>query len=125
MNRTTAPTSCLFRLACVCLALAAVCTAGCGSQEKEATPVVSVQVTPAHTGEIALVVSSEAVVFPLQQAVVAPKITSTIKTFLVQRGSRVHKGQLLAVLENADLSAASSAERARSESSFRAVSASA
>ena len=68
---------------------------------------VSVQVTPAHTGEIALVVSSEAVVFPLQQAVVAPKITSTIKTFLVQRGSRVHKGQLLAVLENADLSAAS------------------
>jgi HlyD family secretion protein len=107
MKPTTPPTSWSFRLACVCVALAAVSTAGCGSQEKEETPVVSVQVTPARTGEIALVVSSEAVVFPLQQAVVAPKITSTIKTFLVQRGSRVHKGQLLAVLENADLSAAS------------------
>ena len=42
-----------------------------------------------------------------------PKITSTIKKFLVQRGSRVHKGQLLAVLENADLSAA--AEQSKGE----------
>jgi len=35
----------------------------------------------------------------LQQAILSPKITSTIKQFLVQRGSRVKKGQLLAVLE--------------------------
>jgi multidrug efflux pump subunit AcrA (membrane-fusion protein) len=44
-------------------------------------------------------------VFPLEQATVAPKITSTIKKFFVQRGARVHKGQLLAQLENADLAA--------------------
>jgi HlyD family secretion protein len=81
--------------------------AGCGSEPKEEAPVVSVQVAPARTGEISLVVTAEAVVFPLQQAVITPKITSTIKSFLVQRGSRVHKRQLRAVLENADLSAAS------------------
>ncbi len=80
-----------------------------------------VQVTPASAGEISQVVSAEAVVFPLQQAVVAPKITSTIKSFLVQRGDRVHKGQLLAVLENADLSAAteqSKGEYEQAEASY-------
>ncbi len=79
---------------------------GCEKAEKEATPVVSVKVEPAQRGAISQVVSAEAIVFPLQQAVIAPKITSTIREFRVQRGSRVHKGQLLAVLENADLSAA-------------------
>jgi HlyD family secretion protein len=53
------------------------------------------------------------VVSPSPQAVLTPKITSTIKTFLVQRGSHVHKGQLLAILENADLSAA--AEQSKGE----------
>src|SRR5262249_9057498 len=78
-----------------------VVTSGCSKKDQEVTPEVSVQVTPARTGEISQLVTAEAVVFPLQQAVVAPKITSTIKSFSVQRGARVHKGQLLAVLENA------------------------
>lgn len=64
------------------------------------------QVTQVHRAPIEETVTAEAVVFPLQQAVVTPKITSTIKSFLVQRGSRVRKGQLLVILENADLSAA-------------------
>jgi HlyD family secretion protein len=115
--------SLLSRSAGVCLALAPVffCMAGCGSQEKDQEPVASVQVTPARTGEISLVVSAEAIVFPLQQAVVAPKITSTIKAFQVQRGNRVRKGQLLAVLENADLSAAteqSKGEYQQAEASY-------
>jgi HlyD family secretion protein len=123
MTPATAHSSWLLRAACIFLAPALVfsSTAGCGSQEKEGAPVVSVQVTPAHTGEISLVVSAEAVVFPLQQAVVAPKITSTIKTFLVQRGNRVRKGQLLAELENADLSAAteqSKGEYEQAEASY-------
>jgi HlyD family secretion protein len=78
----------------------------CSKKEQEVTPEVSVQVAPAKLGEISQIVTAEAVVFPLQQAVVTPKITSTIKSFQVQRGARVRKGQLLAVLENADLSAA-------------------
>ncbi len=84
---------------------------GCGGQEKEKEPVVSVEVTPAQRGEIAQIVTVEAVVFPLEQATVAPKITSTVKKFWVQRGTRVKKGQLLAELENADLSASAEASK--------------
>src|SRR6267378_7360097 len=89
-------------------ALAAVLlfAAGCGKQEKEKEPVVSVQTTRAQRAAISQSVSTEAVVFPLEQATVAPKITSTVKHFLVQRGSHVKKGQLLAELENKDLEAA-------------------
>jgi len=79
---------------------------GCSKEEKEKDPVVSVQVTPAKRATISQTVSAEAVVYPLQQATIAPKISSTVKEFLVQRGSRVKKGQLLAVLENKDLTAA-------------------
>jgi HlyD family secretion protein len=86
---------------------------GCNSSEKEKEPIVSVQVTPAKRSSLDEIVSAEAVVSPRQQAVLIPKITSTIKKFLVQRGSRVHKGQLLAILENADLSAA--AEQSKGE----------
>ena len=85
--------------------------AGCSKQEKEKDPVVTVQVTPAARATISQTVSAEAVVYPLQQATVAPKITSTVKEFLVQRGSRVKKGQLLAVLENKDLAAAVQASK--------------
>lgn len=97
------------------------CIAGCSKKEQEVTPEVSVQVTPAKTGQISQIVTAEAVVFPLQQAVVAPKISSTIKSFQVQRGARVLKGQLLAVLENADLSAAavqSKGEYEQAEASY-------
>ena len=79
---------------------------GCTKKEEEKEPEISVQVTPAEKKDISLEITEEAVVSPLEQAVVAPKITSTIKQFLVQRGSKVKKGQLLAVLENADLTAA-------------------
>ncbi|HZV59329.1 MAG TPA: efflux RND transporter periplasmic adaptor subunit [Candidatus Eremiobacteraceae bacterium] len=84
---------------------------GCAKAEKEKEPEVSVQTTPAEKEDISQIVNEEAVIFPLQQATVAPKITSTIKQFLVQRGSKVKKGQLLAILENADLSAAAESSR--------------
>ena len=96
----------------ISMAVAAVLIAGgCTKAEKEKEPEVSVQTTPAEKKDISQFVSVEAVIFPVQQAIVAPKITSTIKQLLVQRGSRVKKGQLLAVLENADLSAAAEASR--------------
>jgi len=76
---------------------------GCGNTEKEKDPVVTVQVTPAKRATISQTVSAEAVIYPLEQATIAPKITAPITQFLVQRGSRVKKGQLLARLENKDL----------------------
>src|SRR5262249_50189072 len=81
--------------------------------EQELAPLVAVQVTPAKRGPIELEVSSDAVVYPLQQAVITPKITSTIRKFYVQRGSKVKQGQLLAELENADLAGA--AEQSKGE----------
>ncbi len=86
-------------------------SSGCGKAEKEKEPIVSVQTTPARRAPLSQVVSAEAVVFPLEQATVAPKISSTIKKFHVQRGARVKKGQLLAELENSDLSAAAESSK--------------
>ncbi len=84
---------------------------GCGKAEKEKDPVVTVQTTPARRAPISQVVSVEAVVYPLEQAAVAPKISAPIKKFYVQRGTHVKKGQLLAELENKDLSAAAESSK--------------
>jgi HlyD family secretion protein len=99
--------------ACLLFLGAMAYTDGCGGTEKEPEPVVAVQVAPAKRGPIEQTVSAEAVIFPLQQAIITPKITSTIRKFFVQRGSRVKQGQLLAELENADLSGA--AEQSKGE----------
>ena len=84
---------------------------GCSKGEEAPKVIVSVQTTPAQRGPISQVIAAEAVVYPLEQATVAPKITSTVKKFLVQRGTRVKKGQLLAVLENADLAGAAESSK--------------
>jgi HlyD family secretion protein len=95
---------------------ATLCLAnGCGKTEKEKDPVVTVQTTPVRRAPISQVVSVEGVVYPLEQATVAPKISSTIKKFHVQRGARVKKGQLLAELENRDLSAAAESSKGEFE----------
>jgi HlyD family secretion protein len=91
---------------------ACACTfAGCGAAEKEKEPVVTVRTAPAERQSISQFVSAEAVVFPLRQATVSPKITSTIADFNVQRGARVKKGELLAILENKDLAAQAEASK--------------
>ena len=51
-------------------------------------------------------VSAEAVLFPVQQSALTPKISAPVRAFYVKRGSKVHRGQLLATLENRDLAAA-------------------
>jgi HlyD family secretion protein len=96
----------------VCLALfLGLGLIGCGTTETEREPVVTVEVTPAKETSLSQMVTAEAVVFPLKQATVSPKITSVIEDFEVQRGSRVKKGQLLAVLENKDLAAQAEASK--------------
>lgn len=101
------------RYLAVSLLLCSAVLNGCGGGEKEPETIVTVQVTPAKRGPIEQTVSAEAVMSPLEQAVITPKITSTISKFYVQRGSQVKVGQLLAVLENADLAGA--AEQSKGE----------
>jgi len=81
---------------------------GCSSKPKEAEtePVVPVQVAEVKRDSIQRIVSAQAILFPVDQAGVMPKISAPVKTFYVKRGDHVAKGQLLAVLENRDLAAA-------------------
>lgn len=81
---------------------------GCGggsSEQSSAEPVVSVETTLAKVQPITSVINAQGVLFPIQQASLSPKITAPVRKFYVQRGSHVHRGQLLAVLDNKDLAA--------------------
>src|SRR6516225_1414674 len=77
----------------------------CSSKDKEEQPEVAVQVAQAERGKIEQRIRTEAILFPKDQAALTPKVTSPVRTFYVNRGSKVHRGQLLAVLENRDLAA--------------------
>lgn len=89
----------------VALLLAMLIT-GCGNKEQPPQPVVTVQTAPVERGTIEQIVTAQAVLFPRDQAAITPKIVAPVKKFYVNRGSRVHRGELLAVLENRDLAAA-------------------
>jgi HlyD family secretion protein len=78
---------------------------GCAKQaEKE--PVVAVQTAPVQQKTIQRVVTTEAILFPINQAAITPKVAAPVRKFFVNRGSRVRRGQLLAELENRDLAGA-------------------
>lgn len=80
---------------------------GCSKPgEEEVTPTVTVQVDAAQKGPIQLKVSSDAVLYPKDQAAIVPKVVSPVKKFYVDRGTHVKAGQLLAELENQDLTGA-------------------
>ena len=91
-------------LACAAAALLAIAT-GCKKEEAPESQ-VTVQAEHPEQGSISEQVTADAVLTPLAQAAIAPKITAPVKKFYVQRGQRVHEGELLAVLENNDLAAA-------------------
>jgi len=94
-------------LAGVALA-ASLFLSGCSAKEAgvEAAPTVAVQVDAAENEAIQRKVTADAILYPLDQAAIVPKIAAPVKKFYVERGSSVHAGQVLAELENADLAAA-------------------
>src|ERR1700704_2060580 len=89
----------------------ALLLSACSKEAKEPEPEVSVQVAPVEQTTLQHTVSAEAILFPLEQAAITPKISAPVKKFYVKRGSRVRQGQLLAVLENKDLEAAAADNR--------------
>jgi multidrug efflux pump subunit AcrA (membrane-fusion protein) len=88
---------------------AAVVLIGCGgkpdSDSGEAAAVTPVQVATAKLGTIQDIITAEAILYPLRQANIVPKISAPVQKFYAQRGDHVHEGQLLAVLEDKDLQA--------------------
>src|ERR1041384_3652287 len=91
----------------VCCLLLLSCTA---KKEEEKTEgeerVVTVDVAPVLSSPIAQKVTGDALLYPVQQAAIVPKISAPIKKLYVDRGAHVRAGQVLAELENADLAAA-------------------
>jgi HlyD family secretion protein len=80
---------------------------GCKKAEDTADATeVAVQVEKPERGDISERIMADATLSPLAQAAISPKITAPVRRFYVQRGSHVKSGQLLATLENKDLTAA-------------------
>jgi multidrug efflux pump subunit AcrA (membrane-fusion protein) len=93
------------------LILGSALLTGCGkggdtkeAAEQEAPTPVTVE--PALRGAIDRVITADAVLYPINQANVIPKISAPVRRILVNRGDHVRVGQLLAELETGDLAAA-------------------
>ena len=71
----------------------------------DAIPTPAVQAASAKTQPIEDVIEAQGILYPLHQASLSPKISAPVEKFYVNRGSKVHAGELLAVLANKDLQA--------------------
>src|ERR1035437_768577 len=98
-------TACFLATTCsIAVFLISACSSGNDALSNDQA-VVSVQTTTAKVQSITDLVNAQGVLFPLYQASLSPKITAPVRAFYVNRGSKVHRGQLLAILENKDLAA--------------------
>ena len=77
---------------------------GCKNAADNSPPVaVAVKAQHPEIGPISEEIAADAILAPLSQAALAPKISAPVREFYVQRGAHVHKGELLASLEDRDL----------------------
>ncbi len=85
-----------------------LCVALAGCKAKETTPEVqvTVQAEKPKIAPISEQITGDAVLAPLAEAALSPKITAPVQKFFVQRGAHVRAGQLLAQLEDRDLQGA-------------------
>jgi HlyD family secretion protein len=88
------------------LLCAAALSLGCHKKEETPAPEVYIQAAHPEQRSISEQITADATLTPLAQAAIFPKVTAPVRKFFVQRGARVKAGQLLATLENSDLSAA-------------------
>src|ERR1700753_3600483 len=92
-------------IATICaLALVAGAFSGCKKKEEEA-PEAQATVQAAHptVAPISEEIAGDAILAPLSQAAITPRISAAIRKEYVQRGARVRKGQLLIALDDRDL----------------------
>ena len=83
-------------------ALAVGCRHG---EEPDSKPVVDVKVAQAQLADVPLTVEAPATIFGRAQANITARITAPILRLNVRKGDDVKSGQVLAVLQNADLQA--------------------
>ena len=80
--------------------------AGCSAKKEVPEAVTPVEVAAAKRETIHHIITAEGVLYPVVQANIVPKISAPVRRFYAQRGDHVRVGQLLAVLEDRDLQAA-------------------
>src|SRR5215469_16717642 len=78
-------------------------TSASDEDEEAGASAVSVQAEHPTVGPISEDIAADAILAPLAQAALAPKISAPIRAEYVQRGAHVKKGQLLLTLEDRDL----------------------
>ena len=98
-------------IACGVLAIVPVWLSGCSKEQAGPQPVVTVQAAAVKQGSISQIITTDAVLFPINQATIVPKIASPVQKPYVVRGAMVRKGQLLLTLENKDLAATAQQNR--------------
>ncbi len=110
------------------LIVCALVLAGCASKPKadeaEKEAATPVEVATAERGPIERVVTAQAILYPVSQAAITPKLSAPIGRILVNRGDHVRRGQLLAELEDRDLVAAANENKAlytQAEAQFAAT----
>jgi HlyD family secretion protein len=92
-----------------CAAAACVCAlmlAGCKQPDTTPQVLVTVQAAKPTLAPISEQIQGDAILSPLAEAALSPKISAPVKKFYVQRGAHVRAGQLLVTLEDRDLQAA-------------------
>jgi RND family efflux transporter MFP subunit len=94
------------RLSFVAATVACIFIAGCQKNAAAPSPQVDVQAVIAQRESITEHIAADAILSPLSQAIISSQITAPVAKFLVQRDSKVRKGELLAVLDNRSLKAA-------------------
>ena len=106
-NRKTRPALAAEGRLCLSASLARLLLlTGCSKKEAPEPTAVAVQAATAQVQTITEHIVTDAVLAPIAEAAISPKITAPVKKFYVQRGSHVKAGELLATLENSDLAAA-------------------
>jgi multidrug efflux pump subunit AcrA (membrane-fusion protein) len=100
------PKKLMISVAAACLIGFTGCSDRQAANSAESEAAAPVQVEPVTNDTIQRIITAEAVLYPLQQASIVPKISAPVQRFFVNRGDKVRRGQLLAVLENRDLVAA-------------------
>src|SRR5581483_182445 len=85
--------------AVVVASIAVLVLSSCSKEQPEPQPVVTVQVATVKKQSLQQIVTAEALLFPKNEAAITPKVVAPVSRFYVNRGSRVHKGELLAILE--------------------------
>jgi len=107
------------RCTIACLLAAGALLAGCGKgKEKDAAvkeALTPVTVETAVRGAIDHMVIADAVLYPINQANVTPKLSAPVKRVLVNRGDHVRAGQPVAELESGDLAAAANESKSQLE----------